>query len=65
METFLLSECHLRERRILVSVGRREVSGVDVRNTGSMAMLIAARNALRLIDCGNACSRVDHVFCFV
>ena len=56
----MLSEC-----RILVSVSLREVSEVDIRSTGSMAMLIAARNALRLIDCGNACSRVDRAFCFV
>ena len=65
METFMFSECHLGDRRILVSGGRREVSDVDVRSTGSMTMLIAARNALCLMDCGNACSRVDRVFCFV
>jgi hypothetical protein len=65
METFMLSECHLGERRILVSVSLMEVREVDIRSTGSMAMLIAARNALRLIDCGNACSRVVREFCFV
>jgi hypothetical protein len=65
METFMLSECRIGERRILVSVSLREVREVDIRSTGSMAMLIAARTALRLIDCGNACSRVVRAFCFV
>jgi len=65
METVMLSECHQGERRILVLVGRRELSEVDGRITGSIAMLIAARNVLRLMDGDNACSRVDRVFCFV
>jgi len=65
METFMLSECHLGERRFLVSVIRREVSEAFVRSTGSNTMLSAARNALRLMDCGNACSRIDRAFCFV
>ena len=41
------------------------MSEVDVSSTGNMAMLLAARNALRLVDCCNACSRVDGVVCFV
>jgi hypothetical protein len=65
METFMLSEYHPGERRILVSVIRGEVSEVDVRSTGDMAMLIGNRKALRLMYCGNACSRVDRIFCFV
>lgn len=61
----MLSDCHSGERRILFSVIRREVSEAFVRSTGSNTMLGAASNALRLIDCSNACSRVDRVFCFV
>jgi hypothetical protein len=65
MEKFMLSGCRLVQCLILISVGRREVSEVFVRSTGSLAMLRAARNALRLMDCGNECFRVDHLFCFV
>jgi len=65
METFMLSECHLGERRILVSVIRREVSEAFVRSTGINTMLSAARNVLLLMDCSNAFSRIDRLFCFV
>jgi hypothetical protein len=58
----MLSECHIDECRILISVGCRELNEVFVRSTVSMAMLSAARNALRQMDCLKACSRAITYF---